>query len=194
MTTLTPESMIITPGIVDSAVELQRSTGPDEYRRATQAAIAEDTPAFIGFDRSIYAGLCQIRGLDAADSVRRASMLSMNILMNSSDRQHLSPRINEELACTADKISVDGLLKVTYQQKLQTIFKEDYAKFPAVLDLVDKTMDGNPAERFGATLVFGVFASLVNLDHQLLPFPRVLENAPKLSGPRQTQLIRPRRR
>lgn len=194
MKTQTTESLVITSSVVDSAVALQQSTDPDDYRRTTQTVIAENTPAFTGFECSIYAGLCRLRGLDSADSVRRASLLSMNILMNASNQQKLSPDINQELARSAGIISVAGLLDQTYQQKLQTIFEEDYTESPAVLDLVGKTMDKNTAERFGAKLIFSVFGSLVNYDHKLLSLPKARAAAPKQRSSRQTLLVMSRRK
>ena len=179
------ESLVITPDIVESAVALQRTTEPDNYRRTMQAAIAEDTPAFTSFDRHIYVGLCQLRGLNVADSVRGASLLSMSILMSASDRQNLSPPVNQELARSAGMVSVSGLLETSYQQKLQSVFERSYAGCPAVLGLVDKTMDKSPAERFGSKLIFVLFGSLVNIEHTQLTLPKARPAPLKLPASRQ---------
>ena len=179
------ETLVITPGIVDSAVALQRSTDPDDYRRTTQAAIAGNTPAFTSLELDIYTGLCRLRGIQIADSVRWASMLSVNILMTASKEQRLFDRVNQELASRAGIISVAGLLAQTYQQELQTTFEGEYAESPSVLDMVDRTMKNNTAERFGARLTFGIFGSLVNLEHKLLSFPKTRVAAPKLHDSRQ---------
>ena len=179
------ETLVITPAVVDSAVALQRSADPDDYRRTTQAAIAGNTPAFSSLERDIYTKLCQFKGIQIADSVRWASMLSVNILMTASDEQHLFDRVNHELACSAGIVSVAGLLTQTYQQELQTIFEGDYAGSPPVLDMVDRMMKNNTAERFGARLTFGIFGSLVNLDHKRLSLPKTRVAAPRLHGSRQ---------